>query len=81
MPLHVHVYINEEAIESYHIGRIDGTTDPDSIGTYLVCKLGPLISKPSLDDWDEFGFTFTHRYGDGATVCVAKALQQLLEES
>jgi hypothetical protein len=71
VPIHIPVYVNDRLIKTYHIGRLEGTTNPDSVNTYIVCQ----------DDemWAE-GYRFTHRYGDGIDVCVLKGLTTLQEE-
>jgi hypothetical protein len=74
MPLHVNIKINDRSINAIHIGRVSGNTDPDSINHYLaVAGEEPLFK----GDWVERGTHFTHRYGDGAEICVAKGLEAL----
>lgn len=74
MPLHVTVRINRETLETLHIGRVEGGTSPDDVNKYLVV-VGeePLL----LDLWNTYGIEYEHRYGDGALVCVRKALDAL----
>jgi hypothetical protein len=56
---------------------VSGDVNPDSINHYLaVAGEQPLFK----DDWVENGTRFTHRYGDGAEVCVMKALEVLYGE-
>jgi len=74
MPLHVDIRINRELIETLHIGRIEGGTDADDVNTYIAC-LGP--EPVGLDNWKSIGVEYKHRYGDGALVCVRKALDAL----
>lgn len=75
MPLHVKVYINEHEIETVHIGRIKGGTDPEDINTYKAV----LGARPTtVEEWLD-GETFEHRYGDMALVCVQKALNALIK--
>ena len=77
MPLHVNIRINDRSINTIHIGRVSGNTNPDSINRYLaVPGEQPLFT----DDWVENGTAFEHRYGDGAEVCVLKALEVLYGE-
>lgn len=78
MPLHAKIYLNELEIETLHIGRTAGGTRPDSINTYQAV----LGRKPELaDEWfSEASVEFTHRYGDGALVCVQKAIEALYKE-
>lgn len=73
MPLHVDIRVNDDLIHSIHIGRIAGTTDPDSVNTYLAV-LGDEPTK--AQDWQE-GTKFYHVYGDGALTCVERALYAL----
>lgn len=74
MPLHVNVKVNEYDIENLHIGRIIGGTRPDDINTYLVV----IGERPTtLEYWKDCGTEFTHRYGDGALVCLRKALEAI----
>jgi hypothetical protein len=74
MPIHVDIKINDTLINALHIGRFSGEgTAPDSVNTYLAVE----GKRPtSLDDWTN-GAEYTHRYGDGAEICVAKALKAL----
>lgn len=74
MPLHVTVKINRETLETLHIGRIEGGTEPDDINKYLV-----VVGEEPLrmDAWEKYGVAYEHRYGDGALVCVRKALDAL----
>ena len=72
MPLHVDIKINETLIETLHIGRLEGGTDPDDLNLYAaVVGEEPL----TIEDWRKRGSTYKHRYGDGALVCVQKALE------
>lgn len=74
MPIHVDIKINDTLVEQIHIGRVRGGTDPDDINDYLVID-GP---KPtSMKDWVIDGIPFTHRYGDGAMVCVKRGIEAL----
>lgn len=74
MPLHVEIRINEHLLNTLHIGRAKGGTHPDDINDYLVVE-GPMPR--SFSDWHVDGTPYTHRYGDGAEVCVARALEAL----
>lgn len=74
MPIHVDIRMNRELIERLHIGRLEGGTDEDDVNTYVAC----LGDEPlRVDDWVERGVKYEHRYGDGALVCVRKALDAL----
>jgi hypothetical protein len=74
MPLHVEIKVNDTLLNQIHIGRAMGGTRPDDLNVYLVVD----GDRPrSFSDWDAEGIPFTHRYGDGAEVCVIKALQAL----
>jgi hypothetical protein len=76
MPLHVTIDINSSFLSAVHIGRVKGGTDSDSVNEYLAVR----GEQPqTAEDWLTQGVLFTHRYGDGAEVCVMKALQALHE--
>lgn len=91
MPIQVHIEVNGRPIESIHIGRETGGTDPDDLNTYLVIKRDALngskfssrayANPPAYNEWTDEGIRFEHRYGDGITVCVEKALKALNEET
>ncbi len=73
MPLHVDIKINDRLLSQIHIGRIQGGTDPDSVNTYVAHE----GEEPKTrEEWLQ-GVRFEHRYGDGAEVCVRKALMAL----
>ena len=76
MPLHVEVYVNSTYLDGIHIGRVSGNVDPNNENTYLVVN-GPLPR--TQEDWTNGGIQFNHRYGDGALVCIRKAIQALEE--
>lgn len=74
MPIHVTIKINDHLLHEVHIGRIAGDTNPNSKNVYVaVIGEEPL----RLENWKERGVLFNHRYGDGADVCVRKALKAL----
>lgn len=74
MPIHVDIMINDRHINSIHIGRLEGGTNEDDNNTYIVIE----GDRPtSTNDWYDTGVEFTHRYGDGAEVCVLKGLKAL----
>lgn len=77
MPIHVDIRINRELINTLHIGRIKGGTDADDINDYLILE-GEYPLK--YEDWLIDGIPFTHRYGDGAEVCVMKGIQAIKGE-
>jgi hypothetical protein len=87
MPIQVHIEVNGRPIESIHIGRKSGGTNPNDMNTYLVVKKnafeGSRFSSrafadvPSYSEWTEKGVSFTHRYGDGIETCVRKGLEAL----
>lgn len=78
MPLHVDIRINERLIEKVHIGRFEGNTHPDTVNTYRATIEGEDYNP----EWyGETSVEFHHRYGDGAFVCVEKALQALNEKN
>jgi hypothetical protein len=74
MPIHVDIRINRELIETVHIGRLEGGVEADDVNLYVAC----LGDEPlRVDDWVARGVQYKHRYGDGALVCVRKALDSL----
>ena len=73
MPLHVDIRVNEHLIKSIHIGRLSGGTAPDSVNVYKAVE-GAVPQ--SVDEWLA-GAGFEHRYGDGAEICVMKAIQAM----
>ena len=74
MPIHVDIKINNDVINQLHIGRISGGTEPDDINSYLIVD-GKIPRSHS--DWHVDGTPFTHRYGDGAEICVMKGMEAL----
>lgn len=76
MPLHIDIKINDILINTVHIGRVSGDTNPDSINKYLIVD-GE--TPQTADQWFE-GEGFEHRYGDGAELCVARGLLALYGE-
>lgn len=73
MPLHITVKINNDTLETLHIGRMAGGTKADDINTYSAV----LGDRPFYQqDWDN-GVMYEHRYGDGALTCVRKALEAI----
>ena len=74
MPLHIDIKVNDTLLNQIHIGRVMGGTNPDDINVYLAIE----GDRPrSFSDWDADGVPFRHRYGDGAEVCLIKALKAL----
>lgn len=77
MPLHVDIRVNDSLLNTLHIGRFSGGTDPDDMNIYLIVE----GKKPaSLDDWVMRGTEFKHRYGDGAEICVMRGIRALRGE-
>jgi hypothetical protein len=74
MPLHVEIKANDKLLNTIHIGRSSGGTDPDDLNTYIAIE-GERPAK--WEDWYIDGIPYMHRYGDGAEVCVKKALEAL----
>ena len=77
MPLHVDIRVNANLISRIHIGRMEGSANADSENTYMAV-IGDAPTK--YDDWTARGIEFSHRYGDGAEVCVQKAIAALANE-
>ena len=74
MPLHVDIRVNANLISRIHIGRIEGGVNANDINTYRAV----LGEQPkTYQEWLDRGIEFTHRYGDGAEVCVLKGIQAL----
>ena len=70
VPIHVPIYVNDKLIKTYHIGRVSGGTDQESINTYLIVE----------DDFPwETGQMFNHRYGDSIETCVTKGLSAMMD--
>lgn len=74
MPLHVDIKVNNTLLNQIHIGRVRGGISPDDINDYLVVD-GPRPTR--MEDWHIDGIPFKHRYGDGAEICVMKAIAAL----
>lgn len=70
MPIHIPIYVNDKLIKTYHIGRLEGDTNPDSINTYLIVEDDQL--------W-RVGKKFTHRYGDSIETCISKGIDAMIE--
>ena len=70
MPIHIPIYVNDRLIKTYHIGRLEGDTDPDSVNTYIIVEDDQL--------W-QVGKKFTHRYGDGIDTCICRGLDVILD--
>ena len=70
MPIHVPIYVNDKLIKTYHIGRLEGDTNPDSINTYLIVEDDQL--------W-RVGKKFTHRYGDSIETCITLGLSAMMD--
>jgi hypothetical protein len=74
MPIHIDIRINRELINTLHIARVKGGTDEDDINDYLILEGDEPLR---YEDWLIDGIPFTHRYGDGAEVCVMKGIQAM----
>ena len=70
MPIHIPIYVNDKLIKTYHIGRLEGDTNPDSINTYLIVEDDQL--------W-RVGKKFTHRYGDSIETCITLGLSAMMD--
>jgi hypothetical protein len=77
VPIHIDVFVNNKPIKSYHIGRTQGDTNPDSVNEYVLMETAydddPLV-------WD-YSKKFGHRYGDGIDVCIRKGLELPTKDS
>jgi hypothetical protein len=76
MPVHVDIRVNEQFIKTIHIGHLIGTTDPDSVNTYIAIETDEPFTPCDKLPWNE-GKRFNHRYGDGIDRCVQKAMTTL----
>lgn len=74
MPLHIDIRVNDTLLNTLHIARVRGGTNPDDINDYLIVE----GDKPTRhEDWLIDGIPFKHRYGDGAEICVLRGLRVL----
>jgi hypothetical protein len=73
MPIHIDVYVNAKSVKSYHIGRLEGDSDPESVNTYVVTE----TQDGGSPRWD-LGTKFEHRFGDGIDICIAKGMQAFI---
>jgi hypothetical protein len=75
MPLSVEVKINGKPISTVHIARMGAVSRTAGINRYsALIKDAPEIETEA--EWDT-GVMFNHVAGDGALVCVEKALAAL----
>lgn len=74
MPIHVDIKINDNLIETLHIGRMESLRGTTETHNYLVVR-GK--NPDSTADWHKRGFVFNHRYSDGALICVMLAVEAL----
>jgi hypothetical protein len=75
MPLHIDIHLNHERLHTIHIGRWSGGQRPDDINVYRA-----VVTLPGETNVDYLGpdsVEYTHRYGDGADICVARAIEAL----
>ena len=69
MPLHVEIKINERALQTVTIGRMEEFKGEDYWHTYMVTTTN--------DRGDVERATFNHLYRNGAEECVRRALEAL----
>jgi len=62
-----------DCFNTLHIGRVHGGTHADDWNTYAVVD----GSEPQSNAEWLAGAGFEHRYGDGAEVCVMKAIDAM----
>lgn len=74
MPLHIDIRVNERLINQLHIGRVDELYSNTQTSEYLVVEG---IMKPREVKYGDDGVSFTHKYDEGAEVCVMKAVAAL----
>ena len=76
MPVQVRIALNEDRLETFHIGRMTKLgMKPDSVNEYAVVNQEP---EPTNAQWDAAP-RFTHRYGDSLTVLSMEAIACHLE--
>lgn len=79
MPVRVRIDVNGIDQKTLWIGRLEGGNRPGDVNTYVVGE-----DVGGLEPWNlvrpEKLPKFEHRYGDGLTVCVEKALKRWNEE-
>jgi hypothetical protein len=74
MPLHVAIFINRQLLSEIHIARLGGGTGADDVNTYIATT----GDEPMwLEHYEADGVSYQHRYGDGAEVCVMKAIEAI----
>lgn len=74
MPLHVDIRVNDELIDQLHIGRVEQLYSAIQVSNYLVVRG---VHEPWAVPYSDEGVPFTHKYNDGALVCVQKAIAAL----
>jgi hypothetical protein len=72
MPIHVDIRINDALIDTLHIGRADSFGGHEVEHTYLVTNE---VNNTRVDWSGDEAVEFTHKYSEGAHICVAKALE------
>jgi hypothetical protein len=75
MPIKAVITVNEKTITTIQIGRISGNgMQTNDVNTYAVVETdSPLWSV----NFEKAETTFEHKYGDGVSNCVAKAIEAL----
>lgn len=72
MPIHVDIRINDALIDTLHIGRSDTFGGREVEHVYLVTN----ENTNTRVDWaGDNAVEFTHKYSEGAYICVVKALE------
>jgi hypothetical protein len=76
MPVKVVISVNDDIIETVHIARISRSASrhPDKYNDYAVLLQD---RRPTPIEWLKAKVMLRHRYGDGVTVLVRRALQEL----
>ena len=70
MPVHVKIAINEQVIERLHIARMEKLEGEDRRYEYRVVTGKLAHHEIRYED----GIIFFHKYSDGLSVCVERAL-------
>lgn len=77
MPVQVEMRINGHLIETLHIGRIEGDTNPDSVNKYVAVMREPYKEPDWLADDTVL---VEHRYGDMLQELVRKSLNAIKDK-
>jgi hypothetical protein len=74
MPLHIDIRLDERIISTLHIQRVEERISKHGTNSYLILEGDEPLR---YEDWLIDGIPFTHRYSDGAEICVMKGIQAM----